>query len=912
MDLFQLLSRTIHPDQATRQAAEASLRAIEGERGVVLAVFEIVASEAAPFAVRQAGSIWFKNRIARSWKRRKDGGGEEAGTGEDGGNVSQMTEEDREAIKARFLSVLVESPPLIGKQILTALGTILSQDYPEHWPGVLEGMVHMIATDGDPKIRLTGLEALSVLVGRYRWASNDTRKPLDEIILKAFPTLVMVGSRLLAKTNVDDSDARALMVMFKIYKHAVAQELSTHLALDEALVPWGTLFLQTAGKEISLAALPQEAEERDRCPWAKAKKRAHYNLNRLFKRYGNPAGLANSNREQYMPFARGFTDRFVPQILHSYFAELEGWIAGRWLAHTSLILILDLFAECVKPKVTWQLLKPHLEVLVSRVIFPLLCFSDADSELWEEDPVEYIHKRVDVIEDYSTIAVSASNLLMSFASNRPKMTFMPCLEFANSVLSRYPREVGPREKDGALRMIAGLSEQCQKKESKVIGMMEGFLVAHVIPECQSEHAFLRARACELLMRFDEIVWTSDENLINAFQGIMRCLQDTQLPVKAAAALAIGSLTPHEIVRKAMGPAIPQVMQTLLALTNEVDLDTLSEVMDSLVEQFDQEIRPFAVQLSQQLRDSYLRLVHEQITGRGKNASQGDEDEAVLDLADEKVMAALGVLKTLTTIICSLESSSDIIQAMDSAVAPIVILTLENQMAEFYDEVFEISDAVLYSAKKVSPAMWRVFELTYSVFKDHAFDMLDSMLPTLDNFISFGNQVISQNADYQKAIFDIVQTVLKSDEMALTEKAQACKLAESVMLNCRGSVDGLVPSFLDLAQPYFIDESKIESRAFRVSMLEFVLNTVLYQPGLALSYLANQGWLTIFLTVWFKTLNDFARVHDKKLCIAAISAVLRSDSASLPTEVQGGLGMLFQGLLKMYETLPEALESESLS
>ena len=35
-------------------------------------------------------------------------------------------------------------------------------------------------------------------------------------------------------------------------------------------------------------------------------------------------------------------------------------------------------------------MKPHIQPIIQEVIFPLMCHSDADEELWSSDPQEYI------------------------------------------------------------------------------------------------------------------------------------------------------------------------------------------------------------------------------------------------------------------------------------------------------------------------------------------------------------------------------------------------------------------------------------------------------------------------------------------------------------------------------------------
>jgi importin-7 len=87
---------------------------------------------------------------------------------------------------------------------------------------------------------------------------------------------------------------------------------------------------------------------------------------------------------------------------------------------------------------------------------------------------------------------------------------------------------------------------------------------------------------------------------------MACLDDPELPVRCQAALALQPLLRHDYVVNAMRPQIPLLMQRLLSLVNEVDADTLSAVMEEFVEQFSNELTPFAVDLALNL---VKRIVH---------------------------------------------------------------------------------------------------------------------------------------------------------------------------------------------------------------------------------------------------------------------------------------------------------------
>ena len=51
----------------------------------------------------------------------------------------------------------------------------------------------------------------------------------------------------------------------------------------------------------------------------------------------------------------------------------------------------------VKPKSTWAILKPHVNSLVSSVVFPTLTFDNERAELWQSDPVEFTRRTLGML-----------------------------------------------------------------------------------------------------------------------------------------------------------------------------------------------------------------------------------------------------------------------------------------------------------------------------------------------------------------------------------------------------------------------------------------------------------------------------------------------------------------------------------
>ncbi|KAF9929113.1 hypothetical protein FBU30_001842 [Linnemannia zychae] len=886
--LYNLFQATFQPDPNVRIQAELQLKQLEGAQGALLASMQIIGSEDSVLHVRQAASIYFKNAVKRYWFETESTPAH-----------LKISEGDKDTIKGNILQLIASAPPVVRTQLLTVLGTILSNDFPAKYPGYLT-QVQSLLQSQDPKIVHVGLLALKEVTRVYKFKVSD-REPVDEIIATFFPAIQQIGTGLISANNVEA--AEMLKIIFKCYHHTIQIDLSERLRDNASLVPWGTLFIQMVEKPVPTEGLPTDLDELEKHPWWKAKRWAYQCLNRLYTRYGNPTALTSDSK--FKPFANNFIVNFAPNILTAYLKQVELWVAKQaWLSPRILCLMGNFFEESVKDKHIWSMMKPHSETLITHFVFPQLCFTPEDEALWVEDPVEYVHAKIDVLEDFTNPSTAATNFMTVMARYRQN-AFMQVLNLANSVLQKYnesPVEAkNPREKDGALVMIGALAPLILRKKS-LASMMEPFFVNHVFTEFKSQFPFLRARACEMVNQFSDLDFEDSNNVGIAFNSLMECLRDSQLPVKVTAALALRPMIRHEAVCEAMKPHLQFIMHELLSITNQIDIDTLSEVMDDFVEVFAQDLAPFAVQLCEQLRDTFLRICADM----GPNADGVETiTERSIDEASDKTMAAMGVLKTMGTLILSLESTPEVLNQLEIALLPVIQFTLQNSIIDLFDGVFEIIDSCTFSAKAISANMWGVFELIYKTFKESALDFMEEMLPSLDNYISYGKEVFSTNENVQHSIYDIIETVMKSGRLGENDRVQACKLAESLMLNCRGHVDKYITPILGLIFHYLAPEEGIQTVEFRIQAIEVVMNALYYNAPVTLRILEENGWTQRFLTVWFSNLDKFSRVHDKKLSIFALCSILNVPVAQLPPALQSGWPQILNGVLTNFEGLPIA-------
>ncbi|OKL61922.1 hypothetical protein UA08_02606 [Talaromyces atroroseus] len=844
-------------------------------------------------AVQLSAVVYLKNRINRGWAPSEDN---------NTAQYKRISDDERPALKDRLIPILAASPANVRAQFIPIITKILSYDFPEKWPGFMDITLQLLGTNEANSV-FSGLQCLLAICKVYRFKANEKRGDFDKIVEHCFPQLLNIGNRLVDEESIEA--AEMLHTVVKAYKHAIYFDLPPHLRTHQATVDWCTLFLRIVAKTPPAVSMPEDPDDRESNHWWKCKKWAYGNLNRLFVRYGNPTTITKNTAADITSYAKSFITTFAPEILKGYLQEIEKWVKGQWLSKPVLSYTLIFLEECVKPKSTWDHLKPHMDNLVAHLVFPLLCQSDEDLELFETDPPEYLHRKLNYYEEISAPDVAATNFLISLTKSRKKQTFS-ILQFVNGIVSKYEsasdEEKLPREKEGALRMIGSLSSVILGKKSPIADQVEYFFVRHVFPEFRSPHGFLRARACDTLEKFEQLDFKDPSNLMIIYRNILESMADSELPVRVEAALALQPLIRHDAIRVSMQQNIPQIMQQLLKLANEVDVDALSNVMEDFVEVFSAELTPFAVALSEQLRDTYMRIVGELLE---RQAVKGDE-EAYGDFLDDKSITALGVLQTIGTLILTLESTPDVLLHLETVLMPVITITLENKLYDLYNEIFEIIDSCTFSAKSISPTMWQAFELIHKTFKAGAELYLEDMLPALDNFVSYGSEMLVQNPAYLGALVSMVEDIFHDEKVGGVDRICGCKLAEALMLNLRGYIDQYIPIFVELAMNV-LNSGDAKTKSYRVHLMEMVINAVYYNPSLTLQVLEVKGWTNKFFSAWFSNIESFRRVHDKKLSIVAISSLLTLKAEDVPASVQGGWPRLLQGVTRLFHTLPAALQ-----
>jgi hypothetical protein len=98
---------------------------------VAPALLQIVMSQEVEMPVRQAGSIYLKNMITKSW--------EEAEEGEE--PRFNIHEQDRAVIRDALVDAAVHAPPIIRAQLSVCIGSVCKRDFPGRWSSLVDKIV---------------------------------------------------------------------------------------------------------------------------------------------------------------------------------------------------------------------------------------------------------------------------------------------------------------------------------------------------------------------------------------------------------------------------------------------------------------------------------------------------------------------------------------------------------------------------------------------------------------------------------------------------------------------------------------------------------------------------------------------------------------------------------------------------
>uniref|UniRef100_A0A8C1NPI8 Importin 7 n=1 Tax=Cyprinus carpio TaxID=7962 RepID=A0A8C1NPI8_CYPCA len=802
------------------------------------------------------GVIYLKNMVTQHWSE-----GDNANTE---GSTSNIPEEDRQFIRDHIVEAIIQSPERLRVQLTTCIHHMIKHDYPARWTAIVDKIGFYLQSDNSG-CWLGILLCLYQLVKNYEYKKPEERQPLVAAMQIFMPMLKDRFIQLLPDQSSDS--ALVQKQIFKILYALFQYNLPLELINRQILTDWMDILKTVVDRDVPPEALQVDEDERPELPWWKCKKWALHILARLFERYGSPGNTTKEYTEFAELFLKGYAvaaQQVLLKVLYQY--KEKQYVAPRVLQQT-----LNYINQGIAHAVTWKNLKPHIQGIIQDVVFPLMCYTDSDEELWQEDPYEYIRMKFDVFEDFISPSTAAQTLLFT-ACNKRKEVLQKSMGFCYQILTDPACD--PRKKDGALHMIGSLAEILLKIYKD---QMEFMLQNHVFPLFRSELGYMRARACWVLHYFCEVKFKIDQNLQTALELTRQCLiNDNEMPVKVEAAIALQVLISNqEKAKDYITPHIRPVMQALLHIVRVTENDDTYVCMCSL-----------------------FGIIHD----KGEDMIKREYGEG----GDDKAVTAMGILNTIDTLLSVVEDHKEIIQQLEGICLQVIGTVLQQHVLEFYEEILSLAHSL--TCQQVSPQMWQLLPLVYEVFQQDGFDYFTDMMPLLHNYVTVDTDTLLSDTKYLEIIYSMCKKILSGDPGEDPE-CHAAKLLEVIILQCKGrGIDQVVPLFVTTALERLIRE--VKTSELRTMCLQVAIAALYYSPPLLLSALENLRFpnntepvTNHFISQWLKDIDCFLGLHDRKMSVLGLCALMDLDQR--PQAVNQVAGQLLPAAILLFNGLKRA-------
>ncbi|KAG4185093.1 hypothetical protein ERO13_A09G210800v2 [Gossypium hirsutum] len=858
--LVVVLQAALNPNPAERKAAEQSLNQFQYTPQHLVRLLQIIVDNNCDMAVRQVASIHFKNFIAKNWAPL------------DPNEQQKILQSDKDMVRDHILVFVTQVPPLLRVQLGECLKTIIHADYPEQWPRLLDWVKHNLQ---DQQV-YGALFVLRILARKYEFKSEEERTPVHRIVEETFPHLLNIFNRLVQIDKPALEVADLIKLICKIFWSSIYLEIPKQL-LDPILFnAWMMLFLNVLERPVPLEGQPVDPELRKSWGWWKVKKWTVHILNRLYTRFGDLKLRNPENRA----FAQMFQKNYAGKILECHLNLLGVIRVGGYLPDRVTNLILQYLSSSISKNSMYTLLQPQIDVLLFEIVFPLMCFNDNDQKLWEEDPHEYVRKGYDIIEDLYSPRTASMDFVSELVRKRGKENLQKFIQFIVEIFKGYdeaPVEYKPyRQKDGALLAVGALCDKLKQTEPYK-SVLEHMLMQHVFPEFRSPVGHLRAKAAWVAGQYAHINFSDQNNFRQALHSVVSGLRDPELPVRVDSVFALRSFVEACRDLNEIRPILPQLLDEIFKLMNEVENEDLVFTLETIVDKFGEEMAPFALGLCQNLAAAFWKCM---------NTSEAD-DEA----DDPGALAAVGCLRAISTILESVSRLPQLFVQIEPTLLPIMRRMLTTDGQEVFEEVLEIVSYMTFFSPTISLEMWSLWPLMIEALADWAIDFFPNILVPLDNYISRGTAhfLTCKEPDYQQSLWNMISSVMADKNLEDNDIEPAPKLIEVVFQNCRGQVDHWVEPYLRITLDRL---RRTEKSRLKCLLVQVIANSVYYNAVLTLSILNKLCVTMEVFNLWFHLLQqvkksglraNFKREHDKKVCCLGLTSLLALPDEQFPGE-----------------------------
>eukprot|EP01147_Barroeca_monosierra_P001870 gene1870-4966_t len=905
--LTQALISTMSSDDVTRKQGENYILQAQQQPQCGSALLEIL-DDHQPTEVKQAAAIAIKNMISRHWTPR-----------ELQRDHYLIADAERPHLRHRIFEMIIRSNKPIRLQLCVCLQRMLDHTFPEQWQGIDHELSQHLQSC-DTQTILGALCACYAFTRKFRMRAAQAKEAYHAFLAAIAPSITAAGTVFVGVTpawklsvlywsNLPISCKAEFLLTDHTDDHFVALRMVLKIYHNSGLVTMPPVYATTAAcdhwndfimKILQLPAPPPPADksqtEWQQLPYWKLQKWATKNLEVFFERYGLPKQCDEDMRSYAHHYINTLACRILETLMHILGATLHQYISPRVIRNC-----LTYMTHAVESSKTWKLMKPHLNELMDSILFPLMCQSSEDDELWENDPYEYVRQKYALASNYIDPVSAACTLIDNLINKRAKatleITVNKCMAVARSLPS--DSDYNPRHKDGALHILGTISDVIMERK-KYQTVMEDFIVSLVLPEIRSPAPYMQRRACCFIENYAEMPFKSIENHEQVLYAILEGLRSDQIPVSVSAAISLLQVIEnHGHLRQHLEDQLSDVVGKLLELLRDTDNDDLTDVLSRIIEIYADKLAPYGIALAEELVRAFERLRHYD--------PSNDSDQ-------HKVLAAQGVMESICNISDIFTAQSPEQQAQfEGYVIQVLETILMTPVSDFIEDAVEL--IVTCTSERISQTMWSAFAMIYESFKKEHIEYFPEIMPPLYNFIKNGAYVLVEDAEKVGMLFEMIKAVWEGDEVEDTF-CYVAKLMELMMTYLGSSqvMGSCVEKFLEMVVPKLLEDSEEQPLSLQAQCINVLIAGLCFNASEVLAALeqvtstSGQSLTVAVLNAWFSAAENITNLHNRRSCIMGLCTLLQIPLDKIPASIQGAWRHIIPVLLHMFDGLEEAYQN----
>eukprot|EP00347_Sterkiella_histriomuscorum_P021385 403334157 len=854
--------------------------------------------------IASQAALYLKLKVQQSWGEdmgKENMNSNNSNTQQSNEFAEPLTHQDKEFLRHNIFKALDQAQ---GKTIQSAFQNIVYNiaqvDFPENWSVAIPEIDNRLKS-GNENSQISGLIALKQVMEAFQFSLDHERAPLNVLVDVFFPVLEVLMQNI--SNSSSENQVQIMHLIAKIFFAANNVEISQFFVNNPQKVsPWIQFFLGIMETQLGdQFETPTEScqgiEELDRTLCWKLKGIVAQNLHKLFQKYTailiecrfGTANQVSDTQQQLRNFAQYFEVSHTQQVLQTLLKVILDK-RTKFVGTKTFCSALKSVQVAIKQKKTRDLIQEHISTILYDISLPQMLINENEYNLFNENAIEYVRMQVDQSNAFNAkhIIIGLVKTICGIKQNR-KQKISPHLQNYLQVLAQNLETPNDdfRIKEAVLHSLGNLADLISKDRELMVSV-EPLLQTFVYSELQSPNPYMKARACWLYGQFGKLPFNED-HLRHVLNDVFQCLSNEHLPVRVEAALALNFMLSHQIAIDFLRPGLETLLKTYLKIMDDIDFDELIKALQEIVDVYEDEIAPYALQLCQKLGDAYLRLISNKGTG-------DDEDQETTLSADGLMTAIRRVLESISG-----KEYKQLYPQLEEILEQPLFATLSPVGEMSTSEGLTCISELLYNQDQVSMRMWK--------FYVHIIDLVVNNKAVLDeniaaaavplmNYISKDpNQFLQANFDGHSALdmmFGFIGRVFEVANLKEDEIEAMC--AVTLLIALLENVSGIESSLHNIIEYLIRQLGDAKTPDYKCMISQGVCMALMYNTQMALVSLEQMGCTENWVNLIFSQLDGLKQDFEIKRFIIGLSSLIQRDMSELPPSIQNQLPGIIKALV----------------